>query len=200
MDSTSLGQFKFLWVAGVWPVIEVGAVSEILAAQLARFSDVSQAVDELALYRVVLTELVKVLPCLAAPVSADLLTHVPATVQCVLESNTFLLNCTSACCKWHWTNAFSCKMPFWVPADWGVCFGAAMQFGTVHLGRMWSIHFRYGRRVGTAQKALPHRLLRERLGATFLDQTLHNLVLCAHGAKDSPAGHLAVGSCPVTAV
>lgn len=60
------------------PVIEVGAVGEVLAAQLAGLSDVSQAVDELCLHWVVLTELVKVLPCLAAPVRADLQTHVPA--------------------------------------------------------------------------------------------------------------------------
>lgn len=76
-----------------------------------------------------------------------------------------------------------------------------MQLGTVHLGRMGGLLFRWGGRVGTAQKALPHGLLRERLGATLLDQTLHDLMLCAHGAKDSPASLLAVWSLrPVTAV
>lgn len=76
-----------------------------------------------------------------------------------------------------------------------------MQFGAVHLGGMRGLLFRRGRRVGAAQKALPHGLLRERLGATLLDQTLHDLVLRAHGAKDMPASHLAVCSlCPVTAV
>lgn len=76
-----------------------------------------------------------------------------------------------------------------------------MQLGTVHLGRVRGLLFRWGRRVGAAQKALPHGFLREGLGATLLDQTLHDLMLCAHGAKDSPASHLAVGSLgPVTAV
>lgn len=60
------------------PVVEVGAVGEAFAAQLAGLSDVSQAVGELRFHRVVLTELVKVLPRLAAPVGADLLAHVPA--------------------------------------------------------------------------------------------------------------------------
>lgn len=74
-----------------------------------------------------------------------------------------------------------------------------MQLGTVHLGRK-VILFSYGRSLDTAQKALPHRLLRERLGAALFDQTLHNLMLCAHSAKDLSASHLAVGSCPVAAV
>lgn len=59
------------------PVVEVGAVGEISAAQLAGFPDVSQAVDQLRLHWVVLTQLVEVLPGLTAPVGADLLTHVP---------------------------------------------------------------------------------------------------------------------------
>lgn len=76
-----------------------------------------------------------------------------------------------------------------------------MQLGTVHFGWMGGLLFSWGRGVGTAQKTLPHGFLRERLGATLLNQTLHDLVLCAHGAKDSPASHLAVSSlCPVTAV
>lgn len=76
-----------------------------------------------------------------------------------------------------------------------------MQLGTVHLGRMGGLLFRWGRRMGTAQKALPHGLLGQRLGATLLDQTLHDLMLCAHGSKNSPASYLAVGSLrPVTAV
>lgn len=76
-----------------------------------------------------------------------------------------------------------------------------MQLGTVHLRRMGGLLFGWGRRVGAAEKALPHGFLRERLGATFVDQALHDLMLCAHGAKDSSASHLAVGSlCPVTAV
>ena len=63
---------------GYRPVVEVGAVGELFAAQLAGLSDVSQAVDELRLHGVVLAELVEVLPRLAAPVGAELLTHVPA--------------------------------------------------------------------------------------------------------------------------
>ena len=95
------------------------------------------------------------------------------------------------CTGFHWA----------IPAMWGVSLGAAVQLGTVHLCRMGGLLFGWGRRVGAAQKALPHRFLRERLGATLADQTLHDLMLCAHGAKDSPASHLAVGSlCPITAV
>lgn len=86
-----------------------------------------------------------------------------------------------------------------IPAEGGVGFGAAVQLGTVHLGRK-VILFSDGRSLDTAQKALPHGLLRERLGAALFDQTLHNLVLCAHSAKDLSASHLAVGRCPVAAV
>lgn len=63
------------------PVVEVGAVGEVFAAQLAGLSDISQAVDELRLHWVVFTQLVKVLPRLAAPVGADLLTHVPVEAE-----------------------------------------------------------------------------------------------------------------------
>lgn len=65
----------------VGPVVEVGAVAEVLAAQLAGLPDVGQAVDELRLHKIVLAELVEVLPGLATPVSADLLTHVPVGAQ-----------------------------------------------------------------------------------------------------------------------
>lgn len=70
-------QFNPAESPGVQPVVEVGAVAEVLAAKLAGLSNISQAVDELRLHWVVLTELVKVLPRLAPPVDADLLTHVP---------------------------------------------------------------------------------------------------------------------------
>lgn len=62
------------------PVVEVGAVGQIIAAELAGLSDVSQAGDEVSLYRAVLAQLVKLLPRLRAPVGTDLLTHVPAEV------------------------------------------------------------------------------------------------------------------------
>lgn len=88
-----------------------------------------------------------------------------------------------------------------IPAERGVSLGAAVQLGTVHLGWIGRLLFWWRRRVCTAQKTLPHGFLRERLRATFLDQSLHDLMLCVHGAKDSPASHLAVGSlCTVTAV
>lgn len=88
-----------------------------------------------------------------------------------------------------------------VPAERGVGLGAAVQFGTVHLGRGGSLYVSLGRGVGAAKKALPQRVLREGLGATLLDQTLHNLMLCSHGTQDPPTGHLTVGIlCPVTAV
>lgn len=76
-----------------------------------------------------------------------------------------------------------------------------MQLCTVHLGRMWELFYRWERRVRTAEEALPHGLLREWLRATLLNQTFHDLMLRAHGVKDSPAGFLAVRSLsPVTAV
>lgn len=88
-----------------------------------------------------------------------------------------------------------------LPAYGGVSLGAAVQLGTVHLGRMRRLLLRRGRRVRALQEALPHGVLREGLRATLVDQTLHDLVLGGHGAEDSPAGHLAVGGLgPVAAV
>lgn len=59
------------------PVVEVGAVGQIFAAQLARLPHVSQAGDEVHLNGVIFTMLVKLLPRLSAPVGADLQTHIP---------------------------------------------------------------------------------------------------------------------------
>lgn len=55
--------------------------------------------------------------------------------------------------------------------------------------------------MGASQKALPHGILGERVGAALVNQTLHDLVLRAQSTEDSPASHLAVGSLgSVTAV
>ena len=62
------------------PVVEVGAVGQVVAAELARLSDIGQAGDEVGLYGVVLAHLVELLPRLRAPVGADLLTHAPVEV------------------------------------------------------------------------------------------------------------------------
>jgi len=76
-----------------------------------------------------------------------------------------------------------------------------VKLGTVHLDGMRGLLLRWGRRVSAAQKTLPHGVLREGLGATLSDQTIHDLMLCSHGAEDSSTGNLAMGSlCPVTAV
>lgn len=60
------------------PVVEIGAVGEILAAQLTWLPDVSQAGHQLRLHRVVLAHLVEFLPGLAPPVGTDVLAHLPA--------------------------------------------------------------------------------------------------------------------------
>lgn len=59
----------------VLPVVKIGAVGEVSAAQLARFPHICQAGDEICLHRAVLTDLVKLLPRLSSPVGADLLAH-----------------------------------------------------------------------------------------------------------------------------
>ena len=59
------------------PVVEVGAVAQVLASQLAGFPDVGQTGDQGFLHGAVLTHLVKLLPRLSSPVGADLLTHIP---------------------------------------------------------------------------------------------------------------------------
>lgn len=88
-----------------------------------------------------------------------------------------------------------------LPAEGRVGLGAAVQLGTVHLGRMGGLLLGWGGRVCAAEEALPHGVLGQRLGPTLLNQALHDLVLRVHGAKDSPAGGLAVGGLgPVTAV
>lgn len=75
-----------------------------------------------------------------------------------------------------------------------------MQLGKVHLAWMGDLLSRGGR-VSTFQKTLPHGVLREGLGAALTDQTVHDLVLCIHGAQDPPAGYLTVGGLrPVAAV
>lgn len=77
-----------------------------------------------------------------------------------------------------------------------------MQLGAIHLGAWVGGLLLGGRgRVGAAQEALPHGVLGQRLGFTLVDQTLHDLVLRAHGAEDFAAGDLTAGGLrPVTAV
>ncbi len=87
------------------------------------------------------------------------------------------------------------------PAAGCVGLKAAVQFGVVHLGDWGRFGVTYGRRVCTAQEALPQRVLWERLTATLADQTIHDLLLGAHGAKNTLTGHLTVSLLrPVTAV
>lgn len=132
--------------------------------------------------------LVELLPRLSAPVGADLQAHVPNKQWRYghIQSQSDAVSLQTARC--------------W-PAVGCVGLEAAVQFGVVHLGDRGCFGVTYGGRVCATQEALPQRVLRERLTATLTDQTVHDLLLGAHGVKNTLTGRLTVSLLrPVTAV
>lgn len=181
------------------PVVKVGAVGEIFAAQLAWFPHICQAGDKICLQRAVLTDLVKLLPCLSSPVGADLLAHdsVEKTSYTAAfgDANTCAPDVRSALGSSKTSRYLNPRLKNVTvsrPALWGIGFGAAVELSAVHLSCWGSLWVTFGRRVSATKKALPQWVLGEGLASALLNQPLHDLVFCVHGSQDPFTRHLAV--------